>query len=137
MVLQHFCFDPKGSERNHQATEYCKSQWFCNTFALIQWPLTDTPGQQNTVDHNGFAIFCFDPMASDRHHLATEYCKSPWFCNTFALIQRLLTDTPMQQNIVYKSQRFCNILVLIQWPLTDTPGQQKYCKSQWFCNILL
>ena len=63
------------SDRHPRATKYCKSQWFCNKFALIQWPMTDTPG-------------------------ATEYCKSLWVCNMFALIQRLLTDTPGQQNTV-------------------------------------
>ena len=52
-----FCFDPIASDRHPWATEYCKSQWFCYIFALIQWHLTDTRGQQNTVNHNGFATF--------------------------------------------------------------------------------
>ena len=53
MVLQQFCFDPKASDTASGATWYRETQWFCNTCALIQRPLTDNRGVEELVQELG------------------------------------------------------------------------------------
>ena len=87
MVLQEFWFALQVSDRHPWATEYSKTRWFCNNFALIRRPLTNNPVQQNTRNTMVSQQFRIDPKASDRHPRATEYCRTQWFCNLLYFIQ--------------------------------------------------
>ena len=91
---QH-CFAPLASQGTRRATEYCKTQLIRAKLALLQWPLREPAGRQNTAKHNLFAPkllcsnglsgnlpgdrilpntidshqSCFDPMASQGTHM--------------------------------------------------------------------
>ena len=100
MVLQYLCIDPKASDKHHRATEYCKTQWFCKSFGLLYRSQIDTPGQQNTVKHYGFATILHWSKGLSRITPCNRILETQWFRSNFALIQRPLTDIPGQQNTV-------------------------------------